>query len=116
VQALAGAVEAVESLHERGVRMVINSNSPQNEETTLERLERLGFQRQWFVGAVTSGTLAAPLLASGTFGTSPHLQCARAKIRVRYALWVCSETRSCCRHCRCSYVWISSGQRLRARR
>jgi ribonucleotide monophosphatase NagD (HAD superfamily) len=75
VQALAGAVEAVKALHERGVRMVINSNSPQNEETTLERLERLGFQRQWFVGAVTSGTMAAPLLASGTFGASPRIDC-----------------------------------------
>jgi hypothetical protein len=37
-QALPGAVQAVAALHERGVRMVINSNSPQNEETTLARL------------------------------------------------------------------------------
>jgi hypothetical protein len=32
--------------------------------------ERLGFSREYFVGAVTSGTLAAPALAAGEFGST----------------------------------------------
>lgn len=45
-----GAIDAVKALHEAGLKIVLLSNSSQRAVKVYDRLEGLGFQRQWIAG------------------------------------------------------------------
>ena len=49
------AVDAVRRLAEAGKSLVILSNSGRRAEDTLNKIAKLGFRREWFAGAMTSG-------------------------------------------------------------
>lgn len=54
----AGAIEAVRSLAERGLKILLLSNSSRRSAGALDKIAKLGFDRDWFVGVVTSGEVA----------------------------------------------------------
>jgi ribonucleotide monophosphatase NagD (HAD superfamily) len=56
------AIDCVRELHRRHVPCVVASNSSRLREDCLEQLESLGFRREWFAGAVTSGQLTQDAL------------------------------------------------------
>jgi HAD superfamily hydrolase (TIGR01459 family) len=58
------ALHAVRRLHEAGKRLIILSNSGRLAEDTLSKLVGLGFEREWFAGAVTSGETTHAALSS----------------------------------------------------
>lgn len=64
VEALPGAVAAVERLYKLGKKMVILSNTSAPATKALERLPKYGFEAHWFIGAVTSGEEASRFLKS----------------------------------------------------
>lgn len=45
-----GAVDAVRHMHESGLKVILLSNSSQRAMKSYERLERMGFQRDWIAG------------------------------------------------------------------
>lgn len=47
----------VENLAKHGAKMVVISNSSRRASTTIEKLNKLGFDSSLFVGAITSGEL-----------------------------------------------------------
>uniref|UniRef100_A0A0D6R9D4 Uncharacterized protein n=1 Tax=Araucaria cunninghamii TaxID=56994 RepID=A0A0D6R9D4_ARACU len=52
-----GAVATLEQLAHSGAKMVIVSNSSRRAWTTMEKVQKLGFDASLFVGAITSGEL-----------------------------------------------------------
>ena len=54
----ADTIEAVRWLSEAGVKIFIISNSSRRSSGTFAKLQKLGFQTEWFSGAVTSGDMA----------------------------------------------------------
>jgi HAD superfamily hydrolase (TIGR01459 family) len=56
------AIDCVRELHRRNVPCVVVSNSSRLRDDCLDQLETLGFRRQWFAGAVTSGQLTQDAL------------------------------------------------------
>lgn len=58
-EALPGATDCVKQLSAMGKKMIILSNTSAPCETALEKLSRLGFNKDFFQGAVTSGEEAA---------------------------------------------------------
>lgn len=59
VEALQGAVEAVESLHKKRKKLIILSNTSAPSSNALSKLPKLGFNPDHFVGAITSGEEAS---------------------------------------------------------
>lgn len=51
-------VEAVRALASLGIKVFIISNSSRRSSGTIEKLKKLGFDPNWFSGAVTSGDMA----------------------------------------------------------
>ena len=58
------AIEAARRLRESGARLFIISNSSRRASGTLTKLEKLGFDPDWFEGVVTSGEITHTKLAS----------------------------------------------------
>ncbi|KAF6001956.1 hypothetical protein F1559_002232 [Cyanidiococcus yangmingshanensis] len=56
------AIDCVCELNRRGIPCVVVSNSSRLRGDCLDQLEALGFRRQWFAGAVTSGQLTQDAL------------------------------------------------------
>ncbi|KAL5703427.1 hypothetical protein ACHQM5_028519 [Ranunculus cassubicifolius] len=52
-----GAISAIKQLAKNGAKMVIISNSSRRAFTTIEKIKKLGFDSELFVGAITSGEL-----------------------------------------------------------
>lgn len=50
-------LEAVRALSDMGIKVFIISNSSRRSSGTLAKLQKLGFDAKWFVGAVTSGDM-----------------------------------------------------------
>jgi ribonucleotide monophosphatase NagD (HAD superfamily) len=68
VEALPGAVECIAELKRRGKRFVILSNTSAPNRVALNRLAKYGFHPHDFVGAVTSGEVAAKHMRA-TYGS-----------------------------------------------
>jgi len=58
VNAYPRAIDACRRLAAAGKKMLVISNSSRRSDTTLGKLAKLGFDPDWFAGAVTSGELA----------------------------------------------------------
>ena len=58
------AIEATRRLRESGARLFIISNSSRRASGTLAKLEKLGFDPEWFEGVVTSGEITHTKLGS----------------------------------------------------
>lgn len=67
--ALPGAVECLQYLASKGKKIVVLSNTSSTSRSALERLPELGFDKDLFVGVVTSGDEAAKFISS-TYGRS----------------------------------------------
>ena len=50
-----GAQQAVQLLHEAGLRVLILSNSSRRSGGTLKKLAKMGFQEEWFAGEAAAG-------------------------------------------------------------
>eukprot|EP00241_Pyramimonas_parkeae_P005955 CAMPEP_0114234074 /NCGR_PEP_ID=MMETSP0058-20121206/5520_1 /TAXON_ID=36894 /ORGANISM="Pyramimonas parkeae, CCMP726" /LENGTH=384 /DNA_ID=CAMNT_0001345739 /DNA_START=85 /DNA_END=1239 /DNA_ORIENTATION=- len=57
------AVEAVRELARAGAKLIILSNSSRRSDTTLAKLEPMGFDPSWFAGVVTSGEITYQMLS-----------------------------------------------------
>jgi hypothetical protein len=61
-----GALRLVQELYEAKKRLVILSNSSRRSDHTFDRLAKMGFDPDWFAGAITSGDVASCVLNIGT--------------------------------------------------
>jgi HAD superfamily hydrolase (TIGR01459 family) len=59
LHALDGAIEAVEYLYGQKKKLIILSNTSAPSSNAISKLAKLGFNSEWFVGAVTSGEEAS---------------------------------------------------------
>ena len=53
--ALPGSIECIRELKDRGKKLIVLSNTSSPSAVALRKLPKLGFNKEWFVGAVTSG-------------------------------------------------------------
>lgn len=62
------AIAAVEQMHREGMRIVIVSNSSRRSDGALDKIAKMGFKKEWFVGAITSGEITHQMLAERSPG------------------------------------------------
>jgi ribonucleotide monophosphatase NagD (HAD superfamily) len=58
------AIHAVQQLHAAGAKIIILSNSSRRSSGTIGKLAKMGFQADWFAGAVTSGEMTHQYLVT----------------------------------------------------
>lgn len=68
------AIDAVRAMAERGIRILILSNSSRRSQDALEKLGKLGFDPSWFEGAVTSGEVTHQHLNGRSASSDPFWQ------------------------------------------